>query len=203
VPESCAAGEVALYRALRFPDEWQKVATLLAGFRGVDSTLVRWNERWWCFTSEKGDAHGSKLQLFHADELHGPWLPHPRNPVKIDVRAARGAGTPFVHEGALYRPSQDYSLKLEGRITLNRVVTLDRERFEEQPVATVGPFASTPFPDKFHTLSALGEWTLVDGCREVCILGDPQLFLFKLKRALRQLGARLRARASGAPPARE
>jgi hypothetical protein len=204
IPETSEAGEVALYRSERFPDRWVKAATLIEGFAGIDSTLVRRDERWWCFTTQKGDAHASKLQLFHANDLFGPWIPHGRNPVKVDVRSARGAGTPFVHEGDLYRPAQDYSLKIEGRITINRVVALDPERFEEEIVATVGPFANGPFPDKTHTLCAVGDWTLVDGCREVCILRAPTLFFFKLKRALALLRAKLgmaERRSSGAPAA--
>jgi hypothetical protein len=193
IPETCEAGEVSLYRAERFPDRWVKATTLIEGFAGIDSTLVRRNDRWWCFTTQKGDAHASKLKLFHAHDLFGPWTPHGRSPAKVDVRSARSAGTPFLHEGDLYRPAQDYSLKLEGRITLNRVVALDPERFEEEIVATVGPFSKGPFPDKVHTLCAVGDWTLVDGCKEVCILGSPTLFFFKLKRALVLLRAKLAA----------
>lgn len=184
VPESCEAGEVSLYRATRFPDGWERVASLLPGFAGVDSTILEWNGRWWCFTTEKGDAHASKLKLFHAPDLLGPWVPHRRNPVKVDVRSARGGGTPFVWQGQLYRPAQDYSRVLEGSLTLNRVVVLDEERFEEETVATVGPFPREPYPDKCHTLCALGERTLIDGCREVSVLTHPRLLAFKWRRAL-------------------
>lgn len=188
IPESCEAGEVSLYRAAHFPEGWERVASLLSGFAGVDSTILEWNGRWWCFTTEKGDAHASKLKLFHAPDLFGPWVPHRRNPVKIDVRSARGGGTPFVWQGELYRPAQDYSRVLEGRLTLNRVVVLDEERFEEEPVASVGPFAREPYPDKCHTLCAVGARTLLDGCREVSVLTHPRLLGFKLRRALAWLG---------------
>jgi len=188
VPESWEANEVALYRATRFPEAWEKAATLIPGFAGIDSTLIEVDGRWWCFATDRAGAHDRELLLFHAPDLLGPWEPHRRNPVKVDVRSARCAGTPFRHEGRLYRPAQDYSRKLEGRITLNRVVELSTERFVEETVATIDPFAG-PWPHKVHTLCALGDRTLVDGCREVPAFRTPGLLGFKLRRAWSRLRA--------------
>jgi glycosyltransferase involved in cell wall biosynthesis len=183
VPESWEAREVALYRARRFPEGWERVAALLPGVAGIDSTVLQHEGRWWCFTTEKGKGHDRRLLLYHADDLLGPWRPHRGNPVKVDLRSARGAGTPFHHGGALYRPAQDYSETKEGRITLNRVLELTPESFVEETVATIEPLGSGPYPDKIHTLSAAGERTLVDGCREVFVLRHHALLLFKLARA--------------------
>ena len=40
---------------------------------------------------EGGEAH-DELHLYSAPGILGPWKPHPRNPVKSDVRSARPAG---------------------------------------------------------------------------------------------------------------
>jgi hypothetical protein len=85
--------------------------------------------------------------------------------VKTDVRSSRPAGTPFVHEGSLYRPAQDCSRTYGGRIALNRIVTLTSEDFLEEPVALIEPVRSSRYPDGVHTVSAFGEHTLVDGKR--------------------------------------
>jgi len=187
VPESFEAGEVALYRACSFPDGWERVAALLPCFRGIDSTFVRHAGRWWCFTTEKGSGHDRALHLFHAADLRGPWHAHARNPVKLDPRSARGAGTPFVHQDALYRPAQDCSRIHEERVTLNRVVELTPATFREELVTTVEPLGRGPYPHKLHTLSAAGPRTLVDGCRETFVLSDPRLLLFKLRRVVGRL----------------
>ncbi|MFX8406684.1 hypothetical protein ABTL65_19795, partial [Acinetobacter baumannii] len=75
----------------------------------VDATVFRWGEYWWmtAATDAAGVGVGSELNAWFASDLLGPWHAHPGNPVKIDVRSARPAGTPFVVDGVLYRPAQD------------------------------------------------------------------------------------------------
>ena len=92
--------------------------------------------------------------------------PHALNPVKMDVRSARPAGTPFIHKGVLYRPAQDCSNAYGGRIAINRVNRLTATEFDEETVKFIEPFIDGPFPDGIHTLSAVGDITLVDGKRE-------------------------------------
>jgi hypothetical protein len=189
VPESFEAGEVALYRARAFPRGWERVGALLPGFRGIDSTFVRHAGRWWCFTTEKGAGHDRRLLVFHAEALRGPWRPHARNPVKLDPRAARGAGTPFHQAGELFRPAQDCARIHEERVTLNRVTHLSPEEFREETVAVVEPLGSGPYPHKLHTLSAAGERTLIDACRETLVLSDRRLARFKLRRLFGKLAS--------------
>jgi len=194
VPESHEAGEVALWRCRSFPGGWERVCALMPGFRGIDSTLVRHAGRWWLFTSEHGNGHDRRLQLFHAERLRGPWQAHARNPVKEDARSVRGAGTPFVHAGMLHRPAQDCARIHEERIRLNRVVELTPERFHEETVRVLEPLGHGPYPHKLHTLSAAGARTLIDACRETFVLAHPALARFKLRRFLRRAGSAPAAR---------
>ena len=46
VPETAAAGEVALHRATEFPRAWVRTDVLLEGVAGVDSTLFTYEDRW-------------------------------------------------------------------------------------------------------------------------------------------------------------
>ena len=163
VPEASASGEIALYRAAHFPDRWEKCATLVAGVGGVDSSLVRFGGRWWMFTGDIADGADFKLRIWYADDLFGPWRPHAANPVKIDVRSSRGAGTPFVVDGVLYRPSQDCSQTYGGRVIVNRIVKLTPTEFDEERARIVDPEAGGPYRFGLHTLSRFGEWTLIDG----------------------------------------
>lgn len=170
IPETSAAGEVALYRAEQYPQHWTKVATLLAGVDAVDSTVFRHEGRWWlaCASAAERD-RCADLFLWHAGALAGPWRPHANNPVKSDVRSARPGGTPFVHERVLYRPAQDCSRGYGGRIVINRVLRLSPTAFEEEPAAVVAPDPAGPFPDGLHTLSAFGGLTLLDGKRRAIV----------------------------------
>lgn len=163
VPEASASGEIALYRASRFPGSWEKCVTLVRGFGGVDSSLVRHGGRWWMFTGDIEDSAEHKLYVFYADDLFGPWRAHASNPVKIDVRSARGAGTPFVVDGVLYRPAQDCSQTYGGRVVVNRVTALTPNEFAEERASVVEPDARSLFRYGLHTLSRFGDFTLIDG----------------------------------------
>lgn len=165
VPETAHAGEVRLYEATEFPYRWRKAATILPDFAGVDPTLIEHDGRFWLFCTDLEHGPFSDLHVWYARDPFGPWTPHPRNPVKSDLRSARPGGTPFRLDGALYRPAQDCSSGYGGSITINRVVRLTPEEFREEPIVTIRPFRDGPFTHGIHTLSALGSRTLVDGKR--------------------------------------
>ena len=167
IPETQGAREVALYELERFPDQWRKVAILIADSMIVDATLFRYGEWWWLAgASDPGGAHlGADLHLWYATDVRGPWTPHAANPVKTDVSSARPAGTPFVSEGVLYRPAQDSSQTYGSRVVINRVIALTPTTFREEPATFVAPDVAGPYPDGLHTLSGVGSLTLVDGKR--------------------------------------
>jgi hypothetical protein len=166
VPETSQAGEVALYRADSFPDRWTKVTTLLGDFVGVDSTACRFDGRWWIFSTDV-NAPDRKLFVWYADQLEGPWTPHPENPVLDSPVSARPAGTPFLWKGNLYRPAQDCSKTYGGRVAMNRVDELSPTAFAERVVSFVEPDPNGPYPLGLHTLSSVGDVTLIDGFRNV------------------------------------
>jgi hypothetical protein len=170
VPESHAAREVALYEIQRFPDRWRRIARFPLDKVIVDATLFRHDDHWWIAGSEPGiKGASSELHLWYAPALEGPWGEHPGNPVKIDIRSARPAGTPFYHEGALYRPAQDCSESYGGRISLNRVIALNPTVYREETVGTIEPQSIGPYTKGIHTLSQVGEQTLIDGKRIVFV----------------------------------
>jgi hypothetical protein len=165
IPETAEAREVSLYRAVEFPHRWAKDATLIPGFAGLDNTLVERDGRFWLYNTDRDDGPFSKLRVWYAPDLRGPWKPHPANPVKTDLGSARPAGTPFVLDGELYRPSQDSSKGYGGSVVLNRVLRMTTTEYREERAATVAPFRDGPHRHGIHTLSAVGDRTLVDGKR--------------------------------------
>lgn len=165
VPESVRSKRISLFRALAFPTDWEEVATIADGVRAVDSTIVRFDDRWWLMYTDENLGKNDNLCLLYADDIHGPWLPHKANPVKQDVRSSRPAGTPFLHEGALYRPAQNCSQSYGGSIVLNRVVEMTPSRFSEEPITEIRP--APPYSAGTHTLSSAGEMTVIDGLRFV------------------------------------
>lgn len=177
IPETFEANEIGLYRLERFPWEWSKVGTLIAGGMFVDPTCVHYDDRWWLFCTQR-EKRGHSLRrtqnvdlfVYYADKLMGPWESHCNNPVKTDVRTARPAGTPFVHEGVLYRPAQDCSSEYGSSIVINKVLALTPDEFHERTVARISPVP--PYTNGAHTISAVGDKTLIDGKRRVLNSGD-------------------------------
>lgn len=179
IPETSRAQRVQLYRVDRATGRLEHVRDLLSGVSVSDATLFRHDGRYWL----AGICDGPKLCLWYADKLAGSWAPHAGNPVKIDVCTARPAGTPFMHQDALYRPAQDGSAGYGGAVVLNRIIRLGPSEFAEETVMRLTPDRAGPYPDGMHTLSAVGDWTLIDGKK----------LTFDICHPFRRLRARLRA----------
>jgi hypothetical protein len=165
IPETSRAREICIYKALDFPNRWAKVSTMIENFEGVDPTIFQYNSLWWLFCTNKDYGSILNLYIWYSRDLLGPWQPHKLNPVKTDVRSARPAGTPFSYNGELYRPSQDCSGTYGGKIIINRIKKLTTTDFEEEPIKAIEPCRNCIYHDGIHTLSAIGDITLVDGKR--------------------------------------
>ena len=161
VPESAANKAVELYRSTKFPYEWELEKVLMGGVRAKDATLAEVNGTWWMFASIAEHSIPDELYLFYAATPLGPWQPHPRNPVKSDVRSSRPAGGLFNWNGALYRPAQNSAGSYGYGMTINKVTRIDREAYEEEEVSNVLPNWRKDLRGT-HTLSIAGDLTVID-----------------------------------------
>ncbi len=191
VPECVEAGAVTLFR-LDTSGAIESLATVARG-RFADATVFRHEGRFWLAATDLAIGAHDNLCLFHAEWLAGPWRAHRGNPVKIDIRSARSAGTPFLDAGALYRPAQDCAGAYGAAVVINRVVSLTLDGFEEHTVSRLAPDPSGPLPDGLHTLSAAGSRTVIDGKRMVFA---PGLAARRVARRLRRVA---RGSGSGRP----
>jgi hypothetical protein len=163
IPETGTARDVHLYEATDFPHAWIRRVTLIENFAALDATIFMHDGRWWLLCSEQDGTHGATLHAWHAPDPLGPWAPHAANPIKRDVGSARPAGTPFVHDGHLYRPGQDSARTYGRAVVIHRVLRLTPTEFAEEAVTTVEPYAKSPYRHGLHTLSACGARTVIDG----------------------------------------
>jgi hypothetical protein len=161
VPESASNGTVELYRSTSFPFQWELEKVLMKDMRAKDATLVEVNGTWWMFVSIAEHSIPDELYLFSAESPLGPWTPHPRNPVKSDVRGSRPAGRLFNWNGDLYRPAQDSSGRYGYAISINKVTQLDHEGFREEQVSHILPNWNKNLLAT-HTISIAGDLTVVD-----------------------------------------
>jgi hypothetical protein len=154
IPESAAAAQVVQYDLCE-PTPLSRAQPLLPGVPGIDSTLFEHAGRFWLFYTRLDRNPNLNLFIAYSDQQAGPWHEHPLNPVLTDVRCARPAGTPFHHEGRLYRPAQNYSRGYGSSLVINEVVELTPTTFVERPAAE---FTSLhpEYAAGMHTLSAIG-----------------------------------------------
>ncbi len=191
IPESYQAKQVRLYKAQDFPHKWVFDRVLINGYAGVDNTLFSHDGYWWMFSTDKDDGVHHNLKIHYTKDFFGQWHPHPKNPVKTDIRSARPAGSIFTHEGNIFRPSMDYSEKIEGRITINKIVTLSTTDFEEETQCIINPFPDTFYSDKVHTLCAAGNYTIVDGAKELFIFNNIHAFRYQLNKQRNKIARRM------------
>lgn len=136
MPESGQANAVRLYRARRFPFEWELAEELLSGSCFLDSSLLHYDGRWWLFSAPTAD--NDTLALYYAENPLGPWRQHPASPVvRGNRRLARPAGRPVVHEGAIIRFTQDCEDDYGSAVRAVRITNLTTASYREETVGEV------------------------------------------------------------------
>jgi hypothetical protein len=165
LPEAFQSGALTLYRARRFPFEWEPVCEVPLDGPAIDATPFFYGEKWWLFyaPSHSKLAKKSHLHVAWSDSLTGPWKLHPLNPVRIDLSSTRPGGTPFARNGVINLPVQDCRATYGAAICILEIDCLDETQFS----ATVGemlvaPPWMAPFTEGLHTLATAGSVTLID-----------------------------------------
>jgi len=164
VPESAQNRTVEAYRCVDFPRRWRLERVLLDGVRLVDATFHPSAGRLWMFANGaagEGEVFNDELYLFHAAGLLEEWQPHPRNPVRSDVRCTRPAGALYWRNGALYRPAQICVPRYGAGIALNRVLRLTPQTYAERAVERIVPPAGGALLG-LHTVNRAAGLTVAD-----------------------------------------
>jgi len=195
LPESHQANEVALYRGDASLNRWERFTPLLSGLPVADASLIQHEGNWWMFYTlvGKGGRDQRELHVAHARSLFGPWTVCENNPVLVDRHGARPAGRPFVDaQGLVCLPVQDCSGGYGSATRMLRMVELRPEcvRIEAVDWRLTGEMASDDHVDGLHTVSACGEFTLIDVKR---IDHSRARQWLDLKRRVRRLGHLLEA----------
>lgn len=175
-PESGAAGQIRIYRCVSFPLQWRLERIAMSGVSAVDSLIAPHGDLWWLLTnlSEASPLqHGSELHIFWApDPLADRWVPHPRNPVRIDPRYARNAGL-LRHRGSLIRVCQSLGFGSYGAAAnIMRITRLDRDEFMEEPICQLTP-DFLPGAHGTHHLHSNGVYSVWDYKRWERVRGVP------------------------------
>ena len=167
LPETGETGRIELYRAVDFPDRWERDRVLIDGVTAFDATLHIENGVFWLFANvaeSPGDT--GELRLYWSRALDGEWRPHPANPITRDAAGARPAGRLFQRAGALIRPGQDCSRRYGEAVVLHRVDVLSTTEYRE---TAVGRIAADWMPgiEATHTYTFDSRYECLDAYRHV------------------------------------
>ena len=162
LPEAHRSGGLSLYRAVEFPERWERIALLDLPHVAVDATPLFHDGLWWLFYSPARTTP-DELHVAFADRLTGPWRAHPGNPVRSGALGSRPGGTAIVVGDRILLPVQDGSRTYGGAIRTLAIDRLSTERFDSELLAKIeAPTSFTPFDQGLHTLSQCGPLTLFD-----------------------------------------
>ncbi len=166
IQESSLNGDVALYKCVRFPDKWERHATLLSGIELADVTITRHSGLHYLFGAWRDGTGGysDSLAIYYADRLLGPWLPHASNPVLIDRASARPAGNFVTINDRLWRPVQNCADGYGAALGLAEVIELSPTTFRQIVRHSLKPGPAWP-GRKLHTLNRCGRLEVIDGSR--------------------------------------
>jgi hypothetical protein len=184
VPESPRRGATRIHR-LYNDGTLVPICDVAPNARLADPTLFRWNGRYWLACTDLDLGDHDNLCLLHAAKLEGPWVPHARWPVKVDIRGARSAGMLIGTGERLLRPGQDCAATYGAAIALHEVTTLTETEFRESLITILRPDKTGPFPHGLHTLVHDGNRFWVDGKRFV--LDSARLWHKLVGRAVRMV----------------
>jgi len=170
VPESRENRTIDLYECDDFPHRWKFKQSLMKNVSAVDTTLVRYENKWWLFTAIAENEAASpnvELFLFYSDSLFsGKWMAHPRNPIVSDVKRARPAGNLFLKDGKLFRPSQDCSRAYGYGFDLNEIEILSEKEYRERKIVSVRPDWDKTLLGT-HTYAQSNNLTIIDALRRI------------------------------------
>jgi hypothetical protein len=167
-PECSASGQIRLYRATRFPEQWQFVKAVMNDVSAADSMIFPRGDRWWMLTNLDRSGDGdfwSELYLFSAESpLSERWVAHPSNPLIIDPRGGRNAG--LLRDGdRLFRAAQTHGFDQYGAgILLYEIVSITPDKYEERLVGDIKPEWKSSLLGTHHISSVEGV-TVVDYAR--------------------------------------
>lgn len=165
IPESSFGKVLCAYKAVSFPDKWEKVHDFISGVGLTDSTFVSAADGVYAFACNTGDPTDKILRMFSLS--HDGLLEETEiSPVVDDVSRARPAGKFFALDGRIYRPSQDCAECYGDKLNILKVDTDFKTHYNETLVKKICvddlTFLNVDAPERIHTYNSNDEYEVVD-----------------------------------------
>lgn len=178
VPEAWHDGGIRLYKSTNFPREWSFVGKLIPDGVFLDSSIFRYQNRWWLFTACPAENEALTLRLYSATALLGEWEEHPDSPlIKADNHIVRPAGRVLVEHGRPIRFAQDVFPVYGSRVHAFEVVELSTSRYRERQIGTGPVLAAGDARWNNGGMHHIDAHALPGGAWIACVDGFPERLL--------------------------
>jgi len=176
--ESYKSKNLELYQINKSDLSLQKIREIFSNQEAIDPTIIKFNQKYWLFYS-KIEKSEEELHLAYANSLHDNFIQHPKNPVKSCKVSARSGGTPFIVNNEIYRPAQNCQKFYGEKITINKINILNECDFNEEICYEISPPNYPKNIIGIHTISNLGDLTLIDGLQKKFLIYKPLISIFR------------------------
>lgn len=112
--------ELYLYKAIKFPYQWEICDTLIRGIQVKDATILLDKKNTLLITCDKA----KRLLVYKSDSLRGKWKELNRYP-KLRGNEVRPGGRIFKYKEELYIPMQNYSKGYGTGVSLYKIIIED------------------------------------------------------------------------------
>ena len=176
IPESADNHSIDLYKAVSFPDRWEKVSQLVEGIY-YDTTYVNYKDKDYLITySPKKGFFELGLFAFDIDGRKAEKLAE----IQYKENIGRPAGRIYVENGELIRPAQDCSRKYGENLFIYKVDGLDDGKISETLIKTISAKETDSSFQRIHTYNRDSEYETVDFFKEQFHLFRPFKLMLKL-----------------------
>jgi hypothetical protein len=179
IPESSKSGHVTCYEYDFVNKKLTNAKNIIKNLPLLDSTILTHNNKYWLFATKRGENSNSKLYIYYADHMSGPYIPHAANPVKNSLNGSRPAGNFMKVNGEIYRPSQNCADYYGKSVTINRVTVLNEREFKEEAVVEIGPPKKSGFNYGIHTINVIDDVIVIDALKRIFMPVEQVKIFFK------------------------
>ena len=162
IPESYVGNEIALFKAVSFPEKWEKVSTLKEDYVAVDSTLFSANGQTWLQTLQLNHNH----EYFRLFEFEEGRISESSFLISRDDKNKRPGGKFFLYREKLIRPAQDCTDSYGCALNFYEVTKISKDAYEESLIAKVRPDEIksdfSGIPQGIHTYNQSEKYEIID-----------------------------------------
>ncbi len=165
IPESSASNTLYAYRAVSFPDKWEKLSPPIINDRMlVDTTFLEYDGKHLMFTYDIKDYENAKLYLYSVDE-NGRTGEYAEGYISDDAASARPGGNFFEYNGDIIRVSQDCTGDYGAAVVFSKIEKCSPNGYSEKKICRISPddvIINKKFISGIHTYNANDELEVID-----------------------------------------